>query len=327
MKIEVREPQTPFDFGQATTAWFNTPGSKDYALRLWFWHSAVIFIVLLITVPFILPFMSEITEISWEFNRATIDGSDPDFSPMLAAFGRAGLAYTVFMLGLWVASAVGEAAFYRKYLTGEEPAKIPVRFNAFTLRNMLAQFGFYALWMVGMFFFTVIVSIAIGLFSVISPILGAIIGFFGFLALFVFIFVVFPVRFAASAALTALAEKTHVFATKDITKKRFWPLLGAYSVTYIGGYIAYYIIYMIVLIAVSGNPDFITAISGLGAENPRIAFEAMSARLSNPLVMVISVLGLAALAAAWSGWMLWIAGVSAYAVRLWAEDDPKAVFD
>jgi hypothetical protein len=327
MKIEVRDPQTPFDFGQATTAWFNTSGGKDYALRLWVWHTALIFVALIITVPFILPAMAEFAVVSWEVNRVTFTGGTPEYGPFLQAMGSAGPAYLLFIVAIWIASAMGEAAFYRKYLTSEEPARIPVRFNQFTLRNMLAQIGFYLLWIVLTFFLTFIVTIITAIFGFIHAILAAIVGLFAFIALFAFMFAIYPVRFAAAAALTALAEKTHVFAAKDITKNRFWGLLGAYIVTYIGGYIAYYIVYIIVLIAVSGNPDIFTAMSGLSTENPRATFDAMFARLSNPLVILTSVLGLAALAAAWSGWMLWIAGVSAYAVRLWQNDDPSGVFD
>lgn len=327
MKIEPREPMVAFDFGQAAGAWFNTPGGKDYALRLWFWHSAVIFIVLIVTVPFLMPAMADISEVSWAINRATLSGTDPDVQAVLSVFGRSAIPYTLFFLGLWVASSVGEAAFYRKYLTGEEPARFPIRMNIYVFRNMMAQLGFYLVWFAVTLLLSLIVGVIAGLFLVISPILGGIIYALGILALLVFIMAVYPIRLAPAAALTALNKKVHVTAAKDVTKHRFWSLFGVYLVTYIGGYIGYYIVYAIVLIAISGNVDFLNAMTGLGSENPRIAFDAMLARTSNPLVMIVSVLGMGAIAAAWSAWMLWIAGVSAYAVRWWQSDEPTSVFD
>lgn len=327
MNVEIRDPQAKYDFGQATTAWFNTSGGKDYALRLWFWHSAVIFVVFLVTVPFLMPVMAEFSEASWIYNRAVLSNDTEAPIAYLSSVGNALPIYGLFMLGIWISSALGEAAFYRKYLTGEEPARLPIRFNAFTMRNMLVQLGFYVL----MFFVTVLLSMLAGIiggvFGFLSPVLGAAVVVFAVISVIIFALVVFPVRVACAAALTALTKKVHILSAKNITKRRFWPLFGAYLVTYVGGYIAYYIVYMIVLIAVSGNPDFITAISGLGTDNPSIVFQAMFERLSNPLIMFVAVLGMAALAAAWSGWMLWIAGVSAYAVKLWVQDDPTAAFE
>ncbi len=327
MKIEPRDPSVAFDFGQAATAWFKTPGGKDYALRLWVWHSAVIFIMFLVTIPFLMPSMAAITEASWIMNSATFSGQTGDPTQLWSAMLQAAPAYTLFFIGLWVASSVGEAALYRKYLTGEEPARIPVRFNVFVFRNMIAQLGFYLVWFAVILLLSLIIGVVGGVFSIISPVLGGIVLVLGMLALFIFILAIYPVRLAPAAALTALNEKIHVTAAKDITKHRFWSLFGVYLVTYIGGYIAYYIVYAVVLVAVSGDGNFLMAISGIGTENPRAAFDAMLVRASTPLGMILSVLGMAALAAAWSGWMLWIAGVSAYAVRWWQSDDPKAVFD
>ncbi len=326
MKIEPREPMVAFDFGQAVGAWFNTPGGKDYALRLWFWHSLSIFIMMIIVMPLLLPSMGEYLEAAWAINRETFSGGQADPAPMFAAMAKAIPGYILLMLGLMVTSSLGESAFYRKYLLGAEPARIPIRLDSHTFRNMLVQLGFYALY--GLVYIIGVFAIAIvgGILTAVFAPLGVIIIVVGVIAIFIAL-IAYPIMFAPAAALSALNGKTHLMATRKVTKHRFWSLFGAFLVTYIGGYIAYYIVYTIVVIMVTGDPNFMMAMSGLGSENPRVLFEATAARFSNPFMMVAGVLGMLAVSIAWSAWMLWIAGVSAYAVRWWQADEPTSVFD
>ncbi len=326
MTIEPREPMVAFDFGQAVGAWFNTPGGRDYALRLWFWHSLSIFIMMIIVMPILLPTMGEYLEAAWIMNRETFSGGQGDPGPMLAAMAKSIPGFLLFMVGMMVTSSMGEAAFYRKYLLGAEPARIPIRLDVHTFRNMLVQLGFYALYAFVYIIGVIAISIVGGLLAAIFAPLGVIVIVLGIIAILIAL-IAYPVIFAPSAALSALRGKTHILATRKVIKHRFWPLFGAFLVTYVGGYIAYYIVYTIVVIMVTGDPNFMMAMSGLGTENPRALFEATAARFSSPLMMVAGVLGMLAVSIAWSAWMLWIAGVSAYAVRWWQSDEPTSVFD
>lgn len=326
MQIEARDPTSAFDFGQAADAWFNTSGGKDYALRLWFWHSAAFFLLLLIVMPMLLPNMGEMLEASWLMNRETFSGRTADPTAFIAVLGKMVLPLTLYMIGFIVIACIGESALYRKYLLGAEPARIPIRLDQYAGRNLLAMLGFYILYMTVYTLGVFGIAIIAGLFGAIFMPLGAVFGVIGFLLLIAVLFA-FPVRMAPAAALTGLRGKTHLLAARHITKNRFWSLFGVYIVVWLGGYIGVYVVNTIAMILISGDPEFMIAMSGLGAENPRVMIEAVSERFSNPLVMLIGIVSMALIAGSWSAWMLWIAGVSAYAVRLWQSDDPTVAFE
>lgn len=328
MKIEPRKPTTPFDFGQAAGAWFNTSGGKEYAIRLWVWHSAAILVVLMICLPLFLPHYGELIEATWLVNQQSMNGqsSEAESLAFIRALGKIAIPGLLCLVGMTLTTSMGESALYRKYLLGAEPARIPIRIDVHTGRNILAQIGFYLLYFIAYIFGLLVLVIVSGVFGAIFAPLGAIAVGLG-IVLLLGVMIAFPIRFAPAAALTALDGKTHVLATKEVTKHRFWSLFGVYLVVYIGGYIAYYIVTLISMLIISRNPDFLTAISGLGGENPRALIESTLARFSNPLFMVLGIVAMTMTAAALSGWILWIAGVSAYAVRWWHSDDPAQAFE
>ncbi len=319
MKIIAKKPVEPFDFNQAVGAVFQTPGGKDYALRLWFWLAMSLFVVLIISLPFILPHMGALMEASWSVNQATFNGREPEVGPLWEVLVKLIPGYIILIFGLIVATSLGEAAFYRKYLLGAEPAKMPLRFDRHMLRNIIVQIGFYVLFFLFYLGGVFLVAMIGGGVAAVIPILGGFLIVIGFIALIAAL-IGYPVKYAPAAALSHLNDSTHLLAARKVTKHRFWSLFGVYLVTYIGGYIAYYILYILVLGMVTGDMNFIMSMSGLSSESPELAFQAAAERISNPLVMIIGVLGVAVMSAAWSAWMLWIAGVSAYAVKWWAKD-------
>jgi len=325
MSIEAREPSTAFDFGQAAGAWFKTSGGKEYALRLWFWHSAAFFILLLIIMPMLAPHLGDMIEASWAMNRETFSGRQADPTAMLAVMGNMVIPFTLYMVGFLIVTCMGESALYRKYLLGAEPARIPIRVDKHTGRNLLAILGFYVLYMAIYIIGVFGVALIAGIFGVIFGPLGAILAGIGILLLIAIMFA-FPVRMAPAAALSGLKGKTHVLAARHITKNRFWSLFGVYLVVWIGGYIGVYITNTIAMLLISGDPEFMIAMSGLSKENPRAIFDFVAERFSNPLFMLLGIFSMAMIAASYSAWMLWIAGVSAYAVRLWQSDDPTIAF-
>ena len=325
--IEPRKPIAAFDFNAAAGGSFMTPGGKDFAIRLWFWMSAAMAIVFIVTIPFFIGGYGDVLEQSWISNRNLLGGGEPpDPEAMLVAFGKIIPGMLLFTLGLWAVTAAGETALYRRYFHDREASRQPLRFGREELRTMLCQLGVWALVFFIYFLAIIILSILGGVLSVISPVLMAIViitGVFALLALFIFI----PVRLAPAAALSMQRNKTHLLAASKVTKHRFWSLFVAYLVTYLGGYIAYYIIYMITIGIATGDMGFLMAISGLGEENPRILFEAAAERMKSPLGMLLGILAMIINAAALSAWILLVAGVNSYAVRWWTTDDPIPSFD
>jgi hypothetical protein len=325
--IEPRKRIAAFDFNGAAGGTFMTPGGKDFALRLWFWMSAFLSIVFIVTIPMFVGSYGDVLEQSWLSNRAVFSGQEPpDPEGMMTALGKILPGTFVWFLGLWVVVAAGEAAFYRRYFQNQEAARQPLRFGREELRVMLCQLAVWALLYFGLIVGTIIVSVLAGVFAVLSPILMGLIFFFGFIGLFLF-WIALAIRLAPAAALSTRQSKTHVLAANKVTKNRFWNLFVAYLVTYLGGYIGYYVINMISIGIATGDMNFVWALSGLGEENPRVLFDAAAERMKGPLGMTLGILAMIINAAAMSAWVLLVAGVNAYAVKWWDGDNPVPNFE
>lgn len=324
MKLEPRKPRTPFDFGQAVGAMFTTPDGKAFAWRLMFWTTAAMAVVTLVLLPFILPHYVPLMEYNAANMQAIMAGQtppDPDMDVVLGSLSKMWLPALVMMLLFWGAYAAGEAALHRKVLLGQENAKRPLRFGKDQLRVMLAQLGVWAV------FFLVYIGgiIAISLGAVI-PGLGVVVVILGVLAM-IFYIVNLPIRLAPAAALSIYNDRAHLLAARHITKHRFWPLFGAYVVVFIGGYILIYTVMLAVIILVTGDSKFLITMYGMSDQSPGEAFAAAGERLKNPFFMLIGVLGVIAYSAAYAFWLLSMAGIGAYAVKWWQQDDPIAPFD
>jgi len=325
--IEPRKRISAFDFNGAAGGLFSTAGGKDFALRLWFWMSAFLAIVFLVTVPLFIGGYGDVLEQSWLSNRALFSGeTPPDPAPMFAALGAILPGMLAFMFGMWVVIAAGETAFYRRYFHDAEAVKQPLRFGQQEWRTMLCQISVWALVFFFYFLAAFAFSIIAAILGVISPILMAIVALVGFLAV-IALFIAMPIRLAPAAALSIKKDKLHVMAASKVTKNRFWNLFVAYLVTYVGGYIAYYVIYMISIGVATGDMGFLMAISGLGEDNPRVLFEAAAERMKSPIGMTLSIFAMIINASAMAAWILLVAGVNAYAVRWWSEDNPVPNFE
>ncbi|MEP3892026.1 MAG: hypothetical protein ABJN69_16335 [Hellea sp.] len=325
--IEARKPVAAFDFNAAAGGAFMTPGGKDFAVRLWFWMSAFLAIVFLVTVPMFIGGYGAVLEQSWLSNRALLSGSEPpDPAPMFAAFGAILPGMLAFMFGIWFVIAAGETALYRRYFHDKEGARQPLRFGRQELRTVLCQLGVWALVFFIYVFGVIAIAVVAGILGVISPILTAIVAVFGVFAILA-LFIIMPIRLAPAAALSMQRDKTHLVAASKVTKHRFWSLFVAYLVTYVGGYILYYVIYMISIGIATGDMGFLMAISGFGEDNPRLLFEAAAERMKSPLGMFLGILAMIINASAMAAWVLLVAGVNAYAVRWWTQDNPTPNFE
>jgi len=250
----------------------------------------------------------------------------PNPEGMLAAIGKVLPGMLAYFLGIWVVVAAGETAFYKKYFHDVEASRQPLRFGLQELRTMLCQLGVWALVYFFLFLGAVVVGIIGGIFSVISPIIGGIIIFIAVLG-FIALFVALPIRLAPAAALSMQRDKIHVMASNKVTKLRFWNLFVAYLVTYIGGYILWYMLYVISVGIATGDMGFLFDVSGLGEENPRVLFEAAAENMKSPIGMFLGILAMIINASAMAAWVLLVAGVNAYAVKWWTEDNPVPNFE
>lgn len=320
--IAPRKCIAAFDFNAAVGGAFMTSGGKDFALRLWFWMSAFLSIVFIVTIPMFIGGYGEILEQSWISNKAVFSGREPQNSEaMLAAFGKILPGMLAFMLAIWAVIAAGETAIYKRYFHNAEVSRQPLRFGRMELRTAICQLGVWALVYFTLILGMIILSVIGGMLAVIAPmlvIIVVIVALLGCIALFIAI----PIRLAPAAALSMQQDKIHVLAARHITKNRFWNLFVAYLVTYVGGYIGYYAIYMISIGIATGDMGFLIAVSGLGEDNPRILFEAAADRMKSPIGMTLGIIAMIINASAMAAWVLLVAGVNAYAVRWWKEDDP-----
>lgn len=325
--IKPIKPVAAFDFNGAAGGAFKTNGGKEFALRLWFWMSAFLAIVFLITVPMFIGGYGDVLEQSWLSNRALLSGSEPpDPTPMFEAFGAILPGMMAFMFGMWFVIAAGETALYRRYFHDREAPKQPLRFGRAELRTILCQLGVWGLVFFAYFLAVMVLAILGGVLSIISPILAGLVIFVGVLFV-IALFIAMPIRLAPAAALSMQRDRTHVLAASKVTKHRFWNLFVAYLVTYVGGYILYYVIYMISVGVATGDMGFLFAISGLGEDNPRVLFEAAAERMKSPLGMFLGILAMIINASAMAAWILLVSGVNAYAVKWWTEDNPTPNFE
>jgi len=312
--LEPRKPHQPMDFGSAVGGAFQTSGGREYFLRLWFWMAAFMSVVLIIGVPFILPFYGDILEINWQNMQALMDGTTPDSNDELfSSFGKMMPFYIPFMLATWAVMAAGETALYKKYFHNYEAPRQPLRFGGAELRTMMVQLGVYCCVFLAYFLGALCVGMLAGLLGVFSPVLALIIAIPGiFIVICLLPYV--AVRLAPASALTVERDTAHVLGANKITKYRFWWMFLAYLVSYVGGYILFYIVYIIALMIATGNPDIMLIMTGMGEESPRQAVEAIMERLKRPIPMFLGVLAMIITAATAAAWILCVAGVNAYAV-------------
>ena len=313
--MDAKKPETAFDFNAAVGGVFQTEGGKEFALRLWFWMAAGLSVVLIVTLPFLLKNYGEFMEYNWLSMQSNLGNRDaPDDSQILASLVKMIPAYCALMLGVWGVVAAGETAFYRKFFHGSEMARQPLRFGRAELRTMLVQLGVWGS-VFGAYVLSILaVIIIIAIFSMISHPLAALMTVMSVIAVLGLLLMI-SIRLAPAAALTVSQNKIYVWAARKITKFRFWNLFLAYLVTYLGGYILYYIIYALSITAIVGDADIIKAMMGFGEENPRAMFEAIAERFKNPLFMLLGILAMVLNAATMAAWLLGVAGVNAYAVR------------
>lgn len=319
-------PNQRFDFSEAITQIFRTQDGKAFAKRLWFWTSAAYAAIMLVSFPFIIKYYPDLLEANWENMKAMMNGRTPDNTALLAIFPKMLPSYLFLMISMLAIGAAVETALHRKVLLGAEEAYMPLRFGGLQLRVLLAQLSVWFIWFLAYIIGVMLLALFVGALAAAIPILGAIIGVIGFIALLCFL-VFLPISLAPAAALTVSRNKLQVMGARKVSKGIFWNLLGAYLVVVIGGYIFIYVVLSIAVIAVTGDTSFLEALSGMGAENPKIAFAAAAERFKNPLVMLTGILAIFAYAGAYAAYTLSISGIGSYTVKWRRGKDIASQFD
>ncbi len=315
-----------FDFSAAITQLFRTQDGKFFAKRLWFWASAAYAFVMLVTFPFIVKYYPDLLEVNWHNMKAMMDGSTPDNTALLAILAKLFPSYLFLIISMLTIGAAVETALHRKVLFDQEESGMPLRFGIVQFRVLLAQIAVWVIWFLAYTIGVILLALFVGILAAVTPILGGIIGVLGFIA-FMCLLVFLPISLSPAAALTVNNNRLQVMGARKVSKGVFWNLFGAYLVVIIGGYILIYVVMTIGVIVVTGDAAFLEALSGMGAENPKIAFEAAAQRFKNPLVMLVGIIFIFAYAGAYAAYTLSISGISSYTVKWWRGNDEASQFD
>jgi len=317
--ITPHKPIAKFDFLEAVTLAFRVEGGTKFGFRLWFWMSLGLAVTYFISLPLLLPHYGEMLAINQNNVQEILAGGSPDDSRLLDAFKPMLPSYLIMMFGIWGTWVAGETALYRKTLRGEEAPKQPLRLGRDEGRVFLSQLGVFGLIMLAYTLGIAGVIFLAALFSNMSMVLGVLVTFIGIIAVMCFI-INLSVTLAPAAPLSIRRQAVHVLAARKVVKHRFWEMFGAYLTVFILGYIVIYLVMYIGIVALTGNGDFIMAMSGFGTEDPSVLLEGIAERLKNPVIMLIAVLAQIIYAAVFALWIIMLTGIGAYAVKWWEAD-------
>lgn len=311
-----------FKFEEAVTQAFRTSGGKQFGWRLVFWTAAALTIVLLVVLPLILPHYGDLLAINQHNVQAIMAGNpnEVDSKGLNALFFKSAPAFLLMMGGMWAVWVASEAALHRKVLKNEESPKQPLRLGKDELNVWLAQLGVFGLIIAIYIFGIMAISIVGGIISALIPVLGLLLVLVSVTA-YLCILCAASVRLAPAAALSIKDDTTRVMAAKALTKGKFWTLFPAYLVVFIGGHILLSIVMFIAVSLVTGDTNFMTTTSGLGAldaADPKDAMAAAGERLKNPLIMLLGVLSIVAYSTALALYIVSYIGISSHAAKVWS---------
>jgi hypothetical protein len=257
--------------------------------------------------------------------RASVGRGDPQavFSAILCAMEPLVAWAVLAMLGSWIIWAMFEAASQRRYVRDE---RFSLGFGGDEVRIMAVGFC----WAVMQTLFTIVpvlmifgaVSTAAGLAAdgvnesqIATRIVGTLLGALGlWLALFI-VYAFFATRLAPCFGLTIKDKAFRFFDAWNVSRGRFWPILGAYLIiTVVGG------------IAVSIADQFLQLpmmfMATPAFENVQTGEDVVAALMSGGVIVALAIYMIARLFL--SGLLLHVAGApAAFAAR----HDPRGSVD
>lgn len=182
-------------------------------------------------------------------------GGTPDLGAMGGGIAFALLLMLLFIPASMYVSSVIYCAVNRAVLRPDDGGSFYVRFGPDEFRVFLLLLIFVALY-IG---FVIVCSIVIGILGMLGGI-GRFIGTLAYLAALIYL----ATRMSLAVPQTFATGKLNVFGTWELTKGRFWPILGSYALMAViaVGIAIVFIIVMSILMAVLGMGSMMSAAGG-----------------------------------------------------------------
>ena len=332
--VQPRPYSRDYEFTDAMLGAFRSSGGARFFWTLFGWTTALFSIIYLFALPPIVRAYAGLIAGAFE-----VDAADPEaaMEAMNASVFAMVPALILLSIGTLVVLAVVRAAFYRRYFHNETGGWFPFRFGGDELRQLLAQLGYWSLFLVFYLLFAIIVGIVFGVVIGATmaatsgePSGGGLAASFGLLALLYLALIVaivwYLVTFAPAGALTGLRRTTHVLAARKVTKNRFWPLFGALVVAGIIAYVGAYALMLTGVLTGLGSLLSGDALASLSGDDPQAAFDTLAERTRSGSFRMGALFALIATAAGQAFYTLFLLGPSAFHTREWSEADPTAVF-
>ncbi len=316
--MESSNPKVPFDFGHAITRPWHLPGGRNLLFRILIWGAALF---LLIYAVFGRQFISAYGEFL-QFAMVVEQTDDPEMvAEMLGKMsGFMGAAFLVGILA-WFVSIAMETAMHKNAFRGADHGKLPLRFGKDELKVLVVQLIvfvlFFAIYFGGFLVFALLLGLATAGSG--AAAIGGILAFLGFF-LWIGGMIMVGVRLAPAASMSIRDNDIKIFEAWKLSKPYMWPMIGAYLVVIILGYIVIYAVMLFVIIAAFGNADFLTAFSGVSQEDPEALFAALGEQLQSPRVFIPLVIGTMIYVCVMMLWYLHLWGIGNYVTYLDSQD-------
>lgn len=309
---------TPYDFIQSITQPYQ---SRDgFVWRVVILMAALFSVVMIITFPMIYTEYGQILDINKQNMQDILSGRQADYSSeILAIYASVWRPYTVMTVFSLLIPIVAETALHRKNLLGVEKQTLPLRFAWPEIRTFIAMLGVWLLAFIGYFLGVLALGFVAAIFAIISKGLAAVIFVLGIVFVLGF-WLWLSIRLAPASALSLHQDKLHVLKAKDITKGRFWPMLGSYAFIFFFGYIILITVISLLMMLLFGDAQILSSVNGFGEDVPSEQLKAMAEQLQSPFKKIIGVVALVVYFTVVSIWFLMFSGVGTYAVKLWNED-------
>lgn len=306
-----------YDIADAMFAAFQTPGGMPFFWKLFGWGTVVFSIVCILTV---VPILSSYADLI----RATaISETDPDaFAQIFGSLGQFFLMLMLFTVGYSIIVATIRAAFFRGYFMGDFGGTLPLRFGSQEVRQTLAYLGFYTLLTIGVIVVAIIMIIPSvfiltpsGGESFLALTVGMIIFYSGFLAFSIW----FGVRFSTAGALTAWRGKTHVLASRHVSRNRFWPLFGAILVAGLIGCVVSNVTSSTAIVMAFSELAGTELFALMSGTDPDASVQAVDRAAETASLNLKSILAIILMSAGLSFYVLILSGPQAFFTRQWAQ--------
>lgn len=313
------------NFDTLFTWGFKSVSDRNFFWRLILWTGFLILIVYLLFSQAYFDSYGAFLQANYDMMRNPSDTrlAVEMFRIMGSMMAVMGLMQIVF----WAVIASAETAYHKNVFFNEDKGFFPLRFGASELK-LMATHLFVVVSMLGAYlaviFAIVVLTFIAAALAAVSEVLGAILAFL--VVLIGIIFAIFMMLYVL-ARLTpagALSVKKDRIVTREawrLTKGRTAPIIGAFLLIILIGYIGIMVIQFSVLTAAFGSDsEIMSVLMSSPSVNPSDVFASMAERMQNPVTKVIIFLGFMLAAVLLPLWYLAMWGVGNRAADLLTRD-------